>query len=148
MGVEERQEARRVGTLPDHNTLMNKLEALADAIIAYVNSQAPDSASYQARNPMALKKYSSKHPADPTGLRVFKSWIDGYQAGLFDLEVKCAGKSRANVTSESSLQELIRAYSLPHLTSKYVAKFLRKALKDETISEKTELKYFTEKSNG
>jgi hypothetical protein len=123
---------------------MNKIEALADAIVAYSGSTDPLSGGYKARNPGCLKSFTVKHPKDDKGLRIFKSWLDGYQALLFDLKVKCGGKSRSKVGPDSNLADLIRSYCLPDGTTRYVAKFLRKALTDDTMDEHTKLGVFND----
>jgi len=124
---------------------MTRLEALLDAIAAYNGFRDPESPAYQARNPLMLKEFEGGVYRDR--LRRFNSIIHGLQAGLFDLHVKCSGKSNAKLAPEN-LQGLVRVYSLPDGTAHYAARFLRKALHDSTITETTELKYFVEKTNG
>jgi len=125
---------------------MNRLEALADAIAACTNYSDPASEEYQCRNPLALKTFTPKHEKSESGLRVFKRFESGHKAALYDLQVKCAGDSRAKVTKDSSLKELIRCYSMPNQIVDYVVVFLKKALQDETISAETQLHYFVEKN--
>jgi hypothetical protein len=124
---------------------MTRLEALLDAISAYNGFKDPDSHAYQARNPLMLKEFERGIYRDR--LRRFRSLVHGIQAGIFDLNVKCSGKSNAKI-EEHTLQGLMRVYSLPDGTANYVARYLRKALKDNAIKETTELKYFVEKQNG
>jgi hypothetical protein len=122
--------------------MVRRLEALADAICHYSGWDDPESEGYQARNPMLLKAFLPKHPRNLTGKRVFRSLLDGYQAGLFDLATKCVGKSHSGLKPESSLRELMYAYGFPEAMARSVAKFLRRALQDESINEATQLSIF------
>lgn len=124
--------------------MVRRLEALADAIMRYSGYNDPESASYQSRNPGALKAISDKHARDPKGLRVFRSALDGYQALLFDLAIKCVGRSRTRLKSDSTLKDLMLAYGQPESAAGYVAKFLKRALNDSSISDKTPLRFFVE----
>jgi len=122
--------------------VVSRLEALADAIVHYSGWDNPESELYQDRNPGGLKAFSPKHARDLKGLRVFKSLTDGYQALLFDLAIKCVGRSNTHLKIESTLRDLICALGFPGTTAQYVARFLRRALRDDTISEKTQVNYF------
>jgi len=104
----------------------------------------PDTESYQARNPGALKAFSIKHPRTNGGLRIFRSFVDGYQALLYDLETKCAGKSRSKLTPESNLRDLMRVYGFPLPMADFVAKFLRKALQNDSLGADLPLSFFLE----
>jgi hypothetical protein len=125
---------------------MNRIEALADAITACTGYTDPASEEYQCRNPLALKTFTPKHKRTESGLRVFERLESGHKAALYDLKVKCAGDSRARVSKDSSLKELIRCYSMPNQMVDYVVVFLKKALADETISAETPLHYFAERN--
>lgn len=118
---------------------MKKIEALADAIQKYSGALEPDSGGYEARNPGLLRAFSAKHARNADGLRIFNSWLDGYQALLFDLQVKISGKSRSKVDGDSTLRDLMRSYYLPDGTADYIAKFMRRALKNDAITAKTRL---------
>lgn len=124
--------------------MLKRLEALADAIARYTGWYDPESPVYQNRNPLALKAHSPQHPRDINGLRQFQSVLDGYQAGLFDLSIKCSGKSRTRLKPESTLLDLMLAYGHPATMADYVAKYLKRALQDSTISKTTQLSYFLE----
>lgn len=126
---------------------MNRIEALADAISACTGYTDPASEEYQCRNPLSLKAFSVKHEKTDSGLRAFKNLESGHKAGLYDLKVKCAGDSRARVSKDSSLKELIRCYSMPNQTVDYVVVFLKKALGDDTITPETPLHYFIERGS-
>lgn len=151
---------------------MNRLEALADAIIAHNNYSLPDHPQYQFRNPLGLQMFcphacyfkncpECKNGDFPTqhtygrtvnfkkydkdsGLRIYNNHIQGYQAGIQDLLIKCSGKSKSKVRDSSTIRELIRSYCLPDGTAIPVVRFLRKALRDETISDKTPISFFLE----
>jgi len=121
---------------------MNRLEALADAIAAVNGFKDPDSQAYQLRNPLGLKDFNNGVCLKK--LRRFNSLLGGYAAGIADLKIKCSGKSRAKLEDQFNLQGLMRVYYMPDQTTIYVARFLRKALRDDTIKETTELSYFVE----
>ena len=127
--------------------MISRIEALADAWIEYgTRFSDPNSEEYLCRNPGALKWFPTQklHAKTESGMRKFRSFIDGYQALCFDFEVKCKGESRSRVTKEATLTDLVIAFSVPETTAKYMARFLRKALNDQNISEKTRLSYFLE----
>lgn len=124
--------------------MVKRLEALADAIVHHSGWHDPESAPYQSRNPGGLRAVSPKHAKDAAGLRIFRSALDGYQALLFDLAVKCVGRSRTRLKPTSTLRDLILAYGKPEGTAGYVVKYLKRALKDSTITERVMLAYFTE----
>jgi hypothetical protein len=149
---------------------LSKLEALADAIIAHNNYALPDHPQYQFRNPLGLQMFCphalyfkncpecknggfpTEHPTYSrpltkrydmeTGLRIYNNHIQGYQSGIEDLRIKCSGRSKSKVRDTSTIKELIRSYCLPDGTAQAVARFLRKALKDDSITEKTPIGYF------
>ena len=122
-----------------------KIEILAESIIRYSGYSEPDSALYAARNPGALKATSMRHLKNEHGHRVFSSFIDGVQALLFDLDLKLSGKSWANLSHTSTLEDLALAYSLPFTVADAWSKFLKKALGDSTINRRTPLSFFMEK---
>lgn len=113
-----------------------RLEALADALAFYHRSFDPDSDAYKARNPGLLRATQLKHKRDANGKRVFDSFLDGYQALLFDLKIKCSGKSAARHKLET-LSDLMQNKA----AGKYLAKFLTRALDTEIVAE-TPLAYF------
>jgi hypothetical protein len=124
--------------------MVSRLEALADAVVKYSGYLDPESAAYQNRNPGNLPAFSPKHPRDEVGKRQFRSHLDGYQALLFDLAVKCAGRSHSGLKPDSTLRDLAAVYGQPETAAGYYAKFLRRALGDPSISDKTALSYFVE----
>ncbi len=122
--------------------MLNKLEVLADAITYYSGYHNPKSSTYGIRNPGRLRAFSARHPRDLDGLRIFQSHVDGYQALLYDLEVKCKGLSRSKLTGESLLMELVQVYGHKPSAATAICKFIRRALDDEDIKESIEIKYF------
>lgn len=127
---------------------MRRLEALADAILAYNGYKDVASPLYSARNPGGLMAFSMKQAQDGKGLRVFNSFIDGYQALLFDLQLKCAGKSRAKLTPENPLLDLICSYGYKDTMAEFVARYCRRVLNDESLSKQVPISYFLEDSNN
>jgi hypothetical protein len=118
------------------------LEALAEAVAAYSGYSDPGATLYGSRNPGGLKA-SPGQPADEQGNRTFRSVIDGYQALFYDVELKVSGRSRARLLPTSTLIDLATAYNFPILTATAWSRFLRKALKDPSISAHTPLSFFT-----
>jgi hypothetical protein len=126
-----------------------KIEALVDAVGALKGWGNPDSAAYQLRNPLMLKSYAlaGKHDVDDNGYRVFKSSLAGLKSSCFDMELKITGASRAGLTQTSTLTNLCGVYELSSsLAVTQVIRFLRRALKDESISKDTPLSYFASDS--
>ena len=121
-----------------------KLEALAESIIAYSGYLQPDSDLHKARNPGGLKALGATQSRDDKGNRTFRSFLDGSQALLYDVELKVTGKSRAQLRPDQNLIDLSAAYNLPITTASAWSRFLRQALSDSTISAKTPLSYFLE----
>jgi hypothetical protein len=75
--------------------MVSRLEALADSIVHYSKWSDPESLAYQNRNPGELLAVSPKHPRDVDGKRIFRSFMDGYQALIFDLAIKCSAVAHA-----------------------------------------------------
>lgn len=121
-----------------------KREALAEAIIHYSGYNDPGSTLHDARNPGGLKAMGLIQARDEKGNRTFQSVIDGIQALFYDVELKVSGKSRAQLKPESTLIDLSASYNLPITTATAWARFLRKAIHDESISATTPLSYFLE----
>ena len=119
-----------------------RIEMLAEALMAYSGYNDPSGELYQARNPIGLRATSMRHAKNDNGYRIFNSFIDGIQAALFDLSTKLSGNSWAELKPESTLEDLAIVYSQPRAEHAW-AKFLRKALNDNTISKHTPLSYFT-----
>lgn len=125
--------------------MINKLEALLDALASLKGFNNPDSLCYQIRNPLMVKSFArpGKHEVTEDGLRVFDSTLAGYKAGLFDLEKKVSGTSRAGVKADDTLQNVFRVYGITELGGMDAAcKYLKRALKDQAITKNTPLSYF------
>lgn len=126
--------------------MLNKIEALVDAIGKANGIHNPESETYKLRNPLLIKSFArpGKHETDEKGRRIFSSLLSGYKAGLFDIELKITGKSRAGLCSTDTLANLLAVYGIkePGGISNIVS-FLRRALSDQEISASTPLSYFT-----
>lgn len=126
---------------------IRKIEALADAICDLFGGMYPGSDAYNLRNPLLVKSWAraGKHEIDEQGRRIFSSFLNGYKAGLYDLELKVKGLSRANVSPDSPLTELLRCYQIENSASvKKVVNFLKRAVQDESISDVTPVSFFIE----
>jgi hypothetical protein len=86
------------------------LEAIADAIYLYEGNKARDRA-YRNRNPGNLRATAPDQPIDEEGYRVFKSFVEGYNALLHDLASKATGMNKSGLTFDSSLLDLFRVYA-------------------------------------
>ena len=129
---------------------VNKIEALIDAIAHLKGATTnPDSDLYQMRNPIGIMSFSrpGKNEIDNDGRRVFSTWLAGYRASYFDVDLKCRGKSRAGIKVDDKLENVLRVFGMTErLAHQQVVKFLRRALKDQGITPETPLTYFVEDS--
>ena len=126
---------------------VNKLEALLDALSDLKGYGTPDGTLYPLRNPLGIQSFSrpGKNEITDSGVRVFSSDLAGRRACLFDLDLKVRGESRAGLKKTDLLENLLRVYSVTEkLGMTKVVRFLRRALKDESISTSTPLTYFVE----
>ena len=125
-----------------------RTEALVDALINLLGSASnPDGALHQIRNPIGLLSFSrpGKQELDSEGRRVFDSWLAGYKAATFDIDLKCSGKSRAGLKSDDKLSNLLGVFKVSEkLGQTQIVRYLRRALKDENISLNTPLSFFVE----
>ena len=125
-----------------------RTEALVDALINLLGSASnPDGALHQIRNPIGLLSFSrpGKQELDSEGRRVFDSWLAGYKAATFDLDLKCKGGSRAGLKTDDKLSNLLGVFKVTEkLGQTQVVRYLRRALKDENISLNTPLSFFVE----
>ena len=126
-----------------------RIEGLVDALSNLLGSTTnPDGVLHQIRNPIGLQSFSrpGKNEIDPnTGKRVFDTWLAGYRASAFDLRLKCSGESRAGLKKTDRLSNLLGVFGLDSkLAQKQVVNYLRRSLKDESISTDTQLSYFVE----
>lgn len=123
---------------------MDRVEILADAIVAYSGYKDPTSDCYKARNPGALKAFSIKHRRLDNGLRVFESHLAGYDALLFDLRTKINDRSDSGIKSTSPFRELAYALGFKQAAVRSLLKFIRRATGDDTITADTAILYFKE----
>jgi len=123
--------------------MVTRLEALADALIHFSRFKDPENEQYQSRNPGNLPATQPWHARNEQGRRIFKSMLDGYQALLFDLAAKCAGKNK-HLHPDSPLRMLVTHYGQPSSAADFVARFLRRALHDQSIKPDTPLSFFIE----
>jgi len=131
--------------------MVNRIEALVDALCHLKGSTTnPDGDLYNIRNPIGMLSFSrpGKNEIDNQGRRVFKTWLAGYRAATFDVSIKLSGGSRAGLKAEDKLSNLLGTYQIAEkLGQQQVVKFLRRALKDQTITVETPLSFFAEESN-
>jgi hypothetical protein len=121
-----------------------KIEALAEAIADTSGYRNPDNALHAARNPGGLLAFSPTHKKNDAGHRVFNSMLDGWQALMFDIEVKLAGRSRAKLGAVNTLGDFATAYGQPATAAQAWAKYMRRALAVEGVTHKTTLDFFME----
>jgi hypothetical protein len=129
--------------------MVNRLEALLDAIASLKGWSNPDSLAYQLRNPLLTKSYSrpGKNLISDDGTRVFDTALAGLRANLFDLELKVKGQSRAGIKKDDLLENVLRVYNVTELGGQQaVVKFLKRALKTQDIKLTTPLTWFYEDS--
>lgn len=127
---------------------MKRLEALADAFAKMYGALDPTSEAYHLRNPGLLRAFSPKHERDEKGRRIFVSFVAGYENLLLDLKIKASGQSRAKLTPESPLVDLVHVYGNKTSSLRYIVNFLRHALKDPDIPECVNLGWFLEGPNA
>lgn len=125
--------------------MTTKIEALLDAIGNLKGMSNPDSLTYQIKNPLHIKSFArpGKHEIDEEGRRIFPSWLAGYKASLFDLEMKVSGKSRTGIRENDKLTNLLKVYGIEErLGQQQICKFLKRALKTDDLTPDTPLSYF------
>lgn len=126
-----------------------KIESLVDAIGHFNRIEVPSSLAYQLRSPLLIKSFAKpgKHILDSEGRRVFPSLLSGYKASVYDMELKVKGQSRAGLKPEDCLRNLLGVYGIKDYNdAENVVKFLRHALKDDTVCRDTPLSYFIEET--
>ena len=125
-----------------------KIEALVDAVAHLKGSTTnPDSELYQIKNPTGIMSFSrpGKNEITSSGLRIFKSWLAGYRAAIFDASIKVGGESRSGIKKDDKLENFLRVMGIDQkLGQQQVVRFLRRALKDQDVSPDTPLSYFRE----
>jgi hypothetical protein len=127
---------------PDTNP---RLEALLESLANLKGWMNPDSYTYQIKNPLLIKSFApaGKHQIDENGVRIFSNWLGGYRACLYDLAVKVSGRSISGVGRGDKLTDLLKVYEIKEkLGQQQVCKYLRRALKNDSISLDTGLDFF------
>jgi len=127
--------------------MISRLEALFDSIASLKGWSNPDSVAYALRNPLLVQSFSrpGKNEIDTEGRRVFTTALAGIRAGLFDLELKVKGESRAGIKKDDLLENLLRVYGVTELGGQQqIVKFLKRALKTQDIKLTTPLSWFVE----
>lgn len=122
-----------------------KLEALCGAIAKLNGGYTPEAPCYFIRNPLKVRSFArpGKHLITDEGLRIFPSILAGLKAGLFDLELKIKGQSRAGLKTTDTLSSLLNLYGITHKQAvDSVVSFVRRALHDDTVKGSTPLSYF------
>lgn len=125
---------------------VNKIEALLDAIGRLNQIGVPESLAYKLRNPLLLKSYAKlgRHTTNSDGLRTFTSLLAGLKAGMFDLQLKTKGLSRAGLKPTDHLKNLLGVYGVHEKAAvDNVVAFLRRALADPSIASSTPLSFFS-----
>ena len=131
--------------------MITRIEALFDALASLKGWNNPDSQAYQLRNPLMVNSLSKpgKNEITAEGYRIFSTQLAGVRAGLFDLDLKIRGKSRAGIKTDDLLENVLRVYGIIELGGQQaVMKFLKRALKTQDIKTTTPLKWFTEENNN
>ena len=127
--------------------MISKIEALLDAIGKLNGCFDPEQEAYRLRNPLLIKSFArpGKHQIDEKGRRIFSSFLNGYKACLFDLELKVSGRSRARVDVNSTLEQLLACYEIrTKMAIDHVISFVRRALNDQSISAATPVSFFAD----
>lgn len=127
------------------NKVNKKIESLLEGIAVLKGWQNPDSYTYQIKNPLLITSCArpGKHEIDAEGRRIFNSWLSGFKASLFDLEMKVSGNSRCGVKADGNLSDLLKIYGIDQILGQdQVVKYLRRALKDSTVAKDMPLSYF------
>ena len=127
---------------------VSKIEALVDALAHLLGSSTnPDGELYAIRNPTGLISFSlpGKGEIDPQGRRIFKSWSAGYHAACYDARIKISGDSRSGIKKDDKLENFLGSMKVDQKAGQQqIVKFLRRALKDQSITVETPLSYFRE----
>ena len=127
--------------------MVKRIESLADALAKLNGALDPLSEAYHARNPGMLLAFNPKHDRNANGRRIFSSFTGGYDNLLLDISIKASGQSRAKLGPESSLVDLLHVYGHSTSTLRYVIRYLRHALKDETLPSDIKLGWFLEEKS-
>lgn len=124
---------------------IDRREVLVDAIARLNGAGNPESDAYRLRNPLLIKSFArpGKHVTDELGRRVFASYLSGYKAAWFDIDLKMRGNSRAGLKPTDRLENLLAVYGITSTVGvDHIVSFIRRALNDQKVSRTTPLSYF------
>ena len=106
----------------------------------------PDSKAFFLKNPGLLKAYRPEKKVDTEHYRIFTTHMGGFKALVADLQAKCSGKNH-RLTPDNSLKDMLSLFGFTTDPAvRPVVLFLKRALKDESISANTPLSWFTEEN--
>ena len=127
---------------------MKRIEALALTISKYSGGFDPEDEAFKLCNPGRLRSFSARtlQTSSDSRLRSFGTWLDGMRALVFDLQVKCGGKSRTHLKPAASLKDLLGIWEIR--TMRKPLTFLKRAIGASDIFPTTPVSWFLEGSNG
>jgi hypothetical protein len=132
---------------------IRRIEALAVAIAREHNAMDVSSEAFETLNPGLLRSHTlrtylaKRSGVNENGVRVFESYRAGHSALVDNLRMKCEGKTQSTgkdgiLGPESTLQELCSTFQ--YVKPRTVVEFLKDALNDGAISERTPIGFFLE----
>jgi hypothetical protein len=127
--------------------MITRLTALVAAFANINGALDPKSDAFHLSNPLMLKAFSPNHERDEKGNRRFKTFVSGWDNGIIDVKIKCAGKSfyaKKGLGPNSPLSDLVCLYGNPISATRTIVNFLRHALKDDNIPQGINLGWFLE----
>src|SRR5260370_31195556 len=123
---------------------MIRFEALALAICDYHGGFTPGTKAFGYCNPGLLKTYRPEKKKDGENYRIFTTVWGGFKALMAELEARCTGQND-RVAPENTLQDLLVLYDFTHdQATRRVVLFLRRALKDESVTAETRVAWVQE----
>lgn len=127
---------------------MKRIEALALTISKYSGGFDPEDRAFALCNPGRLRVFSVRTlpTISDEGLRSFGSWLDGLRALVFDLQVKCGGKSRTHMKTDASLKDLLGMWEIR--TTRKPLTFLKRALGIDALDSLTPVSWFLEDAHA
>jgi hypothetical protein len=125
---------------------MIRLEALVLAIGKMNGAwSSPETLAFQLCNPLLLKTWRPEKKCDSDHYRIFTSVMGGFKAGIADIQAKVNGKAN-RLSPENTLQDLLAVFGYKNDdTVKKIVLFLRRSLRDESVSANTAVGWFLEK---
>ncbi len=96
---------------PELTSATLPIEALALLIAKRQGGFEPATEAWQLNNPGLLRVFGHR-TSESLVYRKFPTWRAGFDALLFDLKVKCSGKSRSGLKASSPLSELLASFSI------------------------------------